>query len=98
MLGGREWRERLRPLLDPQVDLTETNGPGIIRVCLDIFREKMSSLGYEYFDEGEPAFSNDRNARMYHLLFFSKDKAGVRIWHEIKRKGPTGQRELDLGV
>jgi hypothetical protein len=31
---------------------------------------------------------------MYHLLFFSRDAAGLKIWRNIKKIEPTGQRSL----
>ncbi len=33
---------------------------------------------------------------MYHLLFFSKDLAGLTIWRGVKKIEPSGQRTLPL--
>jgi len=47
-------------------------------------------------DQTPPLITNDRNAPMYHLLFFSKDEAGLKIWRNISRIGPTGQRSFSF--
>jgi hypothetical protein len=31
---------------------------------------------------------------MHHLLFFSRNPAGLKIWRNIKKIEPTGQRTL----
>jgi hypothetical protein len=60
------------------------------------FRQKArQELGLRS-DPTPPLITNDRNAAMYHLLFFSKHEAGLRIWRNISRIGPTGQRGLAL--
>jgi hypothetical protein len=58
------------------------------------FRNKLAALGFQYQDEGDPCFRNEKNVPMYLLLFFSKDIAGLRIWRGIKKIEPGGQRTL----
>ena len=56
----------------------------------------MHRIGFVYQDEGDPYLVNEKNVMMYHLLFFSKDGAGLRIWRGVKRIEPSGQRTLPL--
>lgn len=58
------------------------------------FRSKMRNLGLTHYDEVDPLLPNAKNVLMYHLLFFSHDKAGLRIWKGIKKIEPGGQRRL----
>jgi hypothetical protein len=60
------------------------------------FRDRMTSLGYAHQDRDDPAMLNSKRAIMYHLLFFSKHSAGLKIWRGIKKIGPDQQRTLDL--
>jgi hypothetical protein len=60
------------------------------------FRSKMAEIGFQYQDEADPYFSNDKNVPMYHLLFFSQDPTGLTIWRGIKKIEPSGQRTLPL--
>jgi three-Cys-motif partner protein len=57
-------------------------------------QSRMAEIGYQYSDQGEPCFTNDRGVRMYHLLFFSKDVAGLTLWNKAKDIEPSGQRRL----
>lgn len=54
----------------------------------------MSRIGFQFQDETAPCFVNEKNVPMYHLLFFSKDPAGLKIWRGIKKVEPSGQRVL----
>ncbi len=54
----------------------------------------MAGIGFQYQDEGDPCFTNAKNAPMYHLLFFSRDPAGLTLWRGIKKIEPSGQRTL----
>lgn len=58
------------------------------------FQKRMADLGYRYSGLGEPCFTNEKNVRMYHLLFFSKHPIGLAIWRKITRIEATGQRRL----
>jgi len=54
----------------------------------------MMHLGFIYQDEADPFLKNEKNAPMYHLLFFSKAEAGLTLWRGIKKIAPSGQRSL----
>ena len=96
LMGGDQWRALLHVKLvagDPLSadDLASRDQP-IIMQC----RQKMAALGFLYSDQGEPYFTNEKNVKMYHLLFFSQHRAGLSIWRGIKRIEPSGQRTLPL--
>jgi three-Cys-motif partner protein len=61
---------------------------------VQIFRTKMRDLGFTHYDEASPMFRNAKHVPTYHLLFFSHDKAGLKIWKGIKKIEPGGQRSL----
>ena len=58
------------------------------------FMNRMRTLGYQYSGQGEPYFTNEKNVRMYHLLFFSQHPAGLTLWRNVTRVEPSGQRRL----
>lgn len=58
------------------------------------FMKCMGSLGYQYSGQAEPYFTNEKNVKMYHLLFFSQHAAGLTLWRNVTRVEPTGQRKL----
>ncbi len=91
---GPEWRD-LPPArlaagerLSPEEALS-LNIPWVMR-----FRSKMASIGFQYQDESDPYFANEKRVPMYHLLFFSQHRAGLTIWRAIKKVEPSGQRTL----
>ncbi len=43
------------------------------------FMNRMRTLGYQYPAQGEPYFTNEKNVRMYHLLFFSQHPVGLTL-------------------
>jgi len=91
--GGREWRDL--PLAKHALgELTSHEEMRLDRDWISSFRRKVGTLGLSYHDESDPAIRNNQGAVMYHLLFFSHDKAGLTIWKGIKRIAPTGQREF----
>jgi len=92
--GGREWRELSPAKLAAGRPPTLDDAVSLDRPWILAFRHKLAQLGFLYQDEGDPCFRNERNVPMYHLLFFSKDIAGLRIWHGIKKIEPGGQRTL----
>lgn len=58
------------------------------------FMNRMRTLGYQYSGQGEPYFTNEKNVRMYHLLFFSQHPVGLSPWQKVTRIEPSGQRRL----
>jgi three-Cys-motif partner protein len=92
--GGKDWRD-LRPAkLAAGKDLSATEIETRDKPWVARFREKMVKIGFNQQDEGDPCFRNKKNAPMYHLLFFSRSAIGLKIWRNIKKIEPTGQRAL----
>ncbi len=90
---GSDWRQL--PAAKRAAGSTSAQRPELIlKSLLPDFRSKVASAGYQFQDEAVPDFTNTRNAQMYHLLFFSHNSVGLRIWNGIKRIGPGGQRKL----
>jgi three-Cys-motif partner protein len=58
------------------------------------FRQRMEQLGFQYSGQGEPYFTNEKNVKMYHLLFFSRHPAGLTLWRNITKIEPSGQRRM----
>jgi three-Cys-motif partner protein len=93
---GPEWRD-LPPAklaagrrLDPE-DALSLDRPWVLR-----FRSKMADIGFQYQDEADPYFRNEKNVLMYHLLYFSQNPAGLTIWRNIKKIEPSGQRAFSF--
>jgi len=93
--GSRAWRETAiaRLLAEPSaaIGLNEQ----IDRSWVRGFCERVVTLGYTHYDAVGP-LRNEQNVPMYHLLFFSKHRAGLTIWRGIGRIDPRGQRHLPL--
>lgn len=94
--GGKEWRDLPPAKLAAGKRLTAEEALSLDRPWVLRFRSKMAGIGFQYQDEADPYFTNEKNVPMYHLLFFSKDPAGLTIWRGIKKIEPSGQRTLPL--
>lgn len=92
--GGRDWRELPPARLAAGKRLSAAEVDALDRPWVSRFREKMAEIGFQAQDEGDPCFRNKKNSPMYHLLFFSRNPAGLKIWRNIKKIEPTGQRTL----
>lgn len=92
--GGKEWRDLPPAKLAIGRRLTPEDAMSLDLPWVMRFRSKMADIGFQYQDEADPCFKNEHNVPMYHLLFFSKDSAGLTIWRGIKRIEPSGQRAL----
>jgi three-Cys-motif partner protein len=92
--GGRDWRELPPAKHAAGKRLSAAEVDALDRPWVSRFRQKMTAIGFQAQDEGDPCFRNKNNAPMYHLLFFSRNQAGLRIWRNIKKIEPTGQRTL----
>jgi len=92
--GGREWRELPPAKLAAGRRISSDEAASFDRPWVFAFRRKLAALGFQYQDEADPCFTNEKNVPMYHLLFFSKHVAGLTIWRGIKRIEPGGQRIL----
>lgn len=94
--GGREWRDLPPAKLAVGKRLTPEEAMKLDRPWVMHFRKKMENIGFRYQDDADPCFTNEKNVPMYHLLFFSQNPAGLRIWRGIKKIEPSGQRKLPL--
>ena len=94
--GGKEWRDLPPAKLAAGKRLNTEEALSLDRPWVLRFRGKVADIGFQYQDEGDPCFSNEKNVPMYHLLFFSQDPAGLTIWRRIKKIEPSGQRALPL--
>jgi three-Cys-motif partner protein len=91
---GPDWRNvpaaRLavgKPLNDNELSNLDTS-------LIHHLQQQIGELGLIHQDDNPPVFRNEQNAPMYHLLFFSKDRAGLNIWKGIKKIAPGGQRSF----
>jgi hypothetical protein len=55
---------------------------------VDVLTEQLATLGYTGGDVHAAPVENSVGARMYHLVFASKDKHGDRIWNSVAKKLP----------
>ena len=96
--GNREWRDL--PMAQAARGLSPTVEPGdaIYQSWAVAFCDRVATtLGYNYHDIKGPLCSNTR-APMYHLLFLSKNQAGLTIWRNVHRIGPDDQRNFVFDV
>lgn len=93
---GKEWRNLPPAKLAVGKRLSPEEALSLDRPWVMRFRSKMAGIGFQYQDEGDPCFTNEKNVPMYHLLFFSQDPVGLTIWRGIKKIEPSGQRTLSL--
>ncbi|MGH7924340.1 MAG: three-Cys-motif partner protein TcmP [Candidatus Binatus sp.] len=91
--GGKDWRE-LPVARWAAGRSSEEPVEKVLRSFVSAFRKKVGSAGFQFQDEEVLPFSNTKNAPMYHLLYFSHDRAGLTIWKNIKKIAPGGQRSL----
>jgi three-Cys-motif partner protein len=94
--GDRDWRDLPPAKIAAGTRITAAEALTFEMPWVMAFRAKLLKLGFVYQDEGDPIFSNEKNVPMYHLLFFSKDSAGLTLWRGIKRIEPSGQRSLPI--
>lgn len=91
--GDPNWRE-LPAVKQATGDTKNLTSDRILNSFVVAFRRKLERAGFEFQDEAVPLFTNTKNAQMYHLLYFSHDSAGLKIWNGIKQIAPGGQRKL----
>lgn len=96
LMGDDSWRQTPQAKLAGGHPLTSLESRDLARSWVSRFQANMAAIGYRHYDHAEPVFSNRRNARMYHLLFFSRNALGLKIWRGIKRIQPDNQRLLPL--
>jgi three-Cys-motif partner protein len=93
LMGDREWRKLPISRLLAGEELTLAEAERLDQSWVLAFQQRVATLGYTYHDNSPP-LRNDQNVPMYHLLFFSKNQAGLDIWRGIGKLEPGGQRRL----
>jgi three-Cys-motif partner protein len=91
--GNSEWRQIPMMKAFAGKRLTESDVERLTESYADAFSRRIATLGYDYYDRVGP-LRNDQGAPMYHLLFFSKSRAGLSIWKGIGEIEPGGQRRF----
>ena len=91
---GPEWRKVPAAKLAVGKPLTENELSKLDTSLIHYLRQQVRALGLVHQDDNPPLLRNEQKAPMYHLLFFSKDVAGLRIWNGIKKIAPGGQRSF----
>ena len=91
--GGKDWRD-LPAARWAAGKFSEEPAEKVLQSFVSAFRKKVASAGFQFQDEEVLPFTNTKNAQMYHLLYFSHDRAGLTIWNNIKKIAPGGQRTL----
>lgn len=90
------WRDLKRARLAAGEPMTAEDMAARDQPFVLAFMNRMRTLGYQYSRQGEPYFTNEKNVRMYHLLFFSQHPTGLTLWRNVTRVEPSGQRRLLL--
>jgi hypothetical protein len=91
---GSDWRNVPAAKLAVGKPLNEKELSNLDTSLIHYLRRQVRELGLIYQDDNPPVFRNEQNAPMYHLLFFSKNVAGLKIWNGIKKIDPGGQRSF----
>jgi three-Cys-motif partner protein len=88
------WRDLKRARVATGQHLTAEEMASHDQPFVMAFRQRMGQLGFQYSGQGEPYFTNEKNVKMYHLLFFSKHPAGLALWRGVTKVEASGQRRL----
>jgi three-Cys-motif partner protein len=91
--GNREWRQLPAVRRLAGETLSQREAEQLDQSWVQGFRERVATLGYTHHGAAPP-LRNDQKTPMYHLLFFSKNQAGLDIWQGISKIEPGGQRRL----
>jgi three-Cys-motif partner protein len=89
-----DWRNLKRARLAAGQRLNEEEMASHDQPYLMAFMQRMGQLGFQYSGQGEPYFTNEKNVKMYHLLFFSKHPTGLTLWRNVTKIEASGQRRL----
>jgi three-Cys-motif partner protein len=92
MWGSRAWRELPLVQMLAGGDIPNTS---VALSWPKEFCKRVSSLGYDHFDVVGP-LCNEQNVPMYHLLFFSKSAAGLKIWRGISQIDAKRQKRFNF--
>jgi len=87
LFGGLEWRK-----IYQQYQARETQF--LHRELINLYKQKLSDLGYEKVEGDEPLMRNTKQGKLYRLIFASKHSFGQKLWHQIIKKDFSGQKRL----
>jgi len=86
--GGPEWRNLYQRYQLGQIQ-------SLHRALMNLYEDKLKSLGYEEIKENEPLMRNTtRNAPLYRLIFASKHPLGNKFWQQVTNRNIYGQAKL----
>ena len=91
---GPEWRNVPAARIAMGKTVSDNELSNVDRSLIHYLRQQVAALGLVHQDDNPPLLRNEQNAPMYHLLFFSKNAAALKIWKGIKKIDPGGQRSL----
>jgi three-Cys-motif partner protein len=79
-LGTTEWRK------------AAPGGAKDAAKLVDVLREQLTGAGYTGANVRAVPIENKKHARMYHLVFASKHALADKIWNDVTKHKPSGQR------
>jgi three-Cys-motif partner protein len=91
--GSRAWRQTPIARLLAGEPLLPSEAERLDLSWAFAFRERVATIGYTNHDSVGP-LRNEQNVPMYHLLFFSRDPAGLTIWRNVTQIEASGQRRI----
>jgi three-Cys-motif partner protein len=65
------------------------------RILLDYYEGRLKDIGYEYSND-EVWIPNNKQVKLYHMVFASKHPRGNEFWQKIIKRSPKGQYKLRL--
>ncbi len=81
ILGNDSWRSTVRSAED-------------VPKLIELLRGQLATIGYIADPSRSFPSVNSTNATMFHLLFFSKNALGAKIWKSLATNLPSGQKEF----
>jgi len=79
MLGDDAWR-------------SQVTDAGDCHQLIEQLRNRLAGVGYGHDKTRALPLTNGSNVVMFHLVFFSKNDLGDKIWNSVARTTPSGQR------
>jgi len=82
VLGRNDWHKKM----------TSAPSSRWAEVLQELYKEKIRSLGYEYFEDERIAMPNGRY--LYKLLFCANHPTAAQLWRRVSRQKRDGQIDL----
>lgn len=86
--GSPEWHRRYTR--------ARRQGGHTSHALLDHYRERLSGIGYVWFDDRVIVEAGNNGTPLYHMLFASKHRRGEDFWGKSAVKKSDGQLRMDL--